>query len=203
MIVKQIAVGPMQNFVYLLGDELTREALVVDSGWETNSIVKQAEVQGLRVNFVVATHEHYDHVSTVAELAGRLGAQVVSHEVSPVPASVRVKHGDELFLGRVAVRVLHTPGHTRDSICLFDGENLFTGDTLFVDSWGRTDLPGGSAADLFRSLHEIILKLPPRTMIYPGHDYGEVPSRKLAEESEVNPALLARDLGEFLSLTQS
>lgn len=202
MMVKQIAVGPMQNFVYLLGDEPTREAIVVDSGWETNSIVKQAEVEGLRVKFVVATHEHYDHVSTVAELAGKLGAQVVSHEISPVPASVRVKHGDDLFLGRAAVRVLHTPGHTKDSICLFDGDNLFTGDTLFVDSWGRTDLPGGSAAELFRSLREIILKLPPRTVIYPGHDYGDVPSRRLAEESKVNPALLARDVGEFLSLTE-
>ncbi len=202
MIVKQIAVGPMQNFVYLLGDELTREALVVDSGWETNSIVRQAQLQALIVKFVVATHEHYDHVSTVSELAGELGAQVVSHEVSPVPASVRVKHGDELFLGRASVRVLHTPGHTRDSICLFDGENLFTGDTLFIDSWGRTDLPGGSAAALFRSLHEIILKLPLRTVIYPGHDYGDVPSRRLGEESKVNPALLARDVGEFLSLTE-
>ncbi len=192
----------MQNFVYLLGDEMTREALVVDSGWETAPIIGQLQSDGLKAKYVVATHEHYDHVSTTGPLATALGAEVVAHESSSVEASIRVKHGDTLPLGSRMVQVLHTPGHTSDSICLFDGENLFTGDTLFIGAWGRTDLPTGSAGELYRSLHEVIIKLPPRTVIYPGHDYGNVRSRELGEESRTNPALLARSVGEFLSLTQ-
>ena len=202
MIVRQIPVGPMQNFVYILGDEPSREALVVDSGWETAPIITNLQSNGLKAKFVVATHEHYDHVSTIGELANALQARLVAYESSTVEASLRVRDGDALPLGNKLIQVLHTPGHTRDSICLFDGENLFTGDTLFIGAWGRTDLPTGSAKELFRSLHEKILKLPPRTVIYPGHDYGDVPSKELGEEARSNPALLSRSVGDFLSLIQ-
>ncbi|MGA2200153.1 MAG: MBL fold metallo-hydrolase, partial [Nitrososphaerales archaeon] len=87
--------------------------------------------------------------------------------------------------------------HTPDSICLFDGHNLFTGDTLFIGNCGRTDLPGGSTAELFRSLHTVLMALPSQAVIYPGHDYGEVPSRTLGEEVKLNPTLRARDLRDF------
>ncbi len=167
---------------------------------ETAPVVNRARLDGLRVKFVVATHEHYDHVTTLEELATKLGAVPVSHEASTVLGGMKVKDGDVLLLGTRAVRVLHTPGHTRDSICLFDGENLFTGDTLFIGAWGRTDLPGGSAEELFRSLHEIIMRLPRETMLFPGHDYGEVPSRRLGEEMRTNSALLARSFEEFLAI---
>jgi len=109
-----------------------------------------------------------------------------------------VKGGDVLKLGKSEVRVIHTPGHTTDSICLYDGENLFTGDTLFIGNCGRTDLPGGSTEEMFRSLHDVILKLPPSAVIYPGHDYGDVPFRKLGEEALSNPTLSARNYKEFL-----
>jgi hydroxyacylglutathione hydrolase len=201
MIVSQIPVGPMQNFVYILSDEASLEALVVDSGWETSPLVTQARTAGLKVKFVVATHEHYDHVSTIGDLSEILGARVVAHETSPVDAAVRVRHGDDLPLGGKLVRVLHTPGHTMDSICLYDGKkNLFTGDTLFIGAWGRTDLPGGSPELLFRSLHDVILRLPPETVVYPGHDYGRVPFGALGEQAKTNPALRARSVREFLSL---
>ena len=115
---------------------------------------------------------------------------------------MRVRDGDVLELGKSGVRVIHTPGHTEDSVCYYDGSHLFTGDTLFIDYWGRTDLPGGSAARLFSSLHEIIMALPESTVIYPGHDYGEVPFRTLGEESRKNPALRARTVAEFRGMTQ-
>jgi hydroxyacylglutathione hydrolase len=98
--------------------------------------------------------------------------------------------------------VMHTPGHTEDSVCYYDGEHVFTGDTLFVGAWGRTDLPGGSVAKMFDSLHEVIMALPDTTVLYPGHDYGEVPSRTLGEEEAKNPALIAKSLAEFRRLTQ-
>ena len=196
MLVKQLKVGPMQNFVYLLGDE-GGEAIAVDSGWETDPIVRAARGSGLHVRYVVATHHHFDHTSTIKELALATGAKVVAHERSEIEHDLTVKGGDVLRLGKNEVKVVYTPGHTVDSICLYDGENLFTGDTLFIGNCGRTDLAGGSMKEMFHSLHEVILKLPPSTVIYPGHDYGDVPFRTLGEEVQSNPTLVARDYDEF------
>ncbi len=187
----------MQNFVYLLADRPGGEALAIDSGWETAPIVNAAKEVGVKVKYAVATHSHFDHVSTLGELAVALGAKVVAHERSPIDHDVSVKGGDVLTVGKNEVKVIYTPGHTPDSICLYDGENLFTGDTLFIGNCGRTDLPGGSAEELFRSLHEVLLKLPPSTTIYPGHDYGDVPFRKLGEEAQSNPVLSARTYSQF------
>lgn len=198
MIVKQIAVGTMANFVYLLMDAGSKEAMVVDSGWETEPVVRAAEEMGAKVKYVVATHEHFDHTSTLGELAERLGAKVVAHENSPVDHDITVANGQELKLGRKGVKVLHTPGHTEDSICLYDGKGLFTGDTLFVGTIGRFERETSKA--MYDSLHDVIMKLPDSTVIYPGHDYGEVPSRTLAEEKAANPFLQTRDVRSFLSL---
>jgi glyoxylase-like metal-dependent hydrolase (beta-lactamase superfamily II) len=200
LLVKQMRVGKMQNFVYLLADELSKEAIAVDSGWETDPIVERAARDGLRVKFAVATHNHFDHTSTLQELAKMLYAKVVAHENSPIPHDLSVKDGDILRLGRKNVRVIYTPGHTEDSICLYDGENLFTGDTLFIGNCGRTDLPGGSPEKMFKSLHNVILKLPAETIVYPGHDYGDAPFRKLGEEARLNPTLCVRSYSEFLAI---
>lgn len=187
----------MKNFDYLLMEEVSREAIGIDSGWETGPVVRAALEDGMRVRYVVASHEHFDHVKTLGELAGRLGAKTVAHESSGLLTDLRVKGGDNLTVGGASVRIIHTPGHTPDSICLFDGHNLFTGDTLFIGNCGRTDLPGGSTAELFRSLHTVLMALPSQAVIYPGHDYGEVPSRTLGEEVKLNPTLRARDLRDF------
>lgn len=188
----------MANFVYLVVDESSKEGMVVDSGWETRPIVSAAEAAGVKVLFVVATHEHFDHTSTLRELADEVGAKVVAHRDSPIDCDLKVVDGEELKVGEASVRVLHTPGHTEDSICLFDGKSVFTGDTLFVGTIGRFDRARGEA--IYRSLHEVLMKLPGRTMMYPGHDYGEVPCRTLREEKEGNPFLMTRDLRSFLSL---
>ena len=192
----------MQNFAYLVVDEESREAMAVDSGWETDPIVKMAADERMRVKYVCATHGHYDHVQSMGRLAKELGAVTVAFEGSEVNPKIRVSDADTLKLGGNDVVVMHTPGHTEDSVCYYDGSHLLTGDTLFVDAWGRTDLPGGSSAKLFSSLHEVIMVLPPTTMVYPGHDYGEVPFRTLGEESRKNPALRARTVEEFERMTQ-
>jgi hydroxyacylglutathione hydrolase len=198
----QIPVGPMQNFAYLVEDEKSRDALAIDSGWETEPIVRLASKEGMKVKYVCATHGHYDHVKTMDRLAGELGASTVAFEGSEVDPKVSVRDGDVLRLGESTVRVIHTPGHTEDSVCYYDGSHLFTGDTLFIEAWGRTDLPGGSSAKLFKSLHEVIMSLPKTTIIYPGHDYGDVPFRTLGEEERKNPALRARSVKEFQGMTQ-
>ena len=190
----------MKNFDYLLMDDSSREAVAIDSGWETSPVVKVAREDGMDVKYVIATHGHFDHVETLAELAGKLGAQTVAHESSELPTDIRVRGGDELKIGGTGVKVIHTPGHTRDSICLFDGKNVFTGDTLFIGNCGRTDLPGGSTSELFHSLHSVLMGLPRETVVYPGHDYGEVRSRTLGEEMQSNPTLLARNLKEFMGV---
>jgi hydroxyacylglutathione hydrolase len=198
MIVKQLRVGPMQNFVYLLSDETAGEGLAIDSGFEIEPIINAARRSDLRVKFAIATHHHSDHTATLKELATAFGAKVAAYEHSPNYHDVSLKDGDELVVGDSKVKVIYTPGHTKDSICLYDGQNLFTGDTLFIGNCGRTDLPGGSPEEMYRSLHEVILKLPPSTTVYPGHDYGDVPFRMLGEEARSNPTLSARTYEEFL-----
>lgn len=190
----------MQNLVYLVADRPGGEALVVDSGWETGPIVDAAREAGVRVRFVVATHNHFDHTSSLRELASALGAKVVAHELSSIGHDVDVRDGDVLEVGKIRAKIIHTPGHTEDSVCVYDGENLFTGDTLFIGNCGRTDLPGGSPEKLYRSLHEVILRLPPSTTIYPGHNYGDVRFRSLGEEALTNPALSARSYREFVGV---
>lgn len=201
MKVFQIPVGPMQNFSYLVKDD-TSEAMAIDSGWEVEPIVRVANEQKMKVKFVCATHGHYDHVRTIGTLADELGATTVAFRGAKVGQRRSVRDGETLAIGDSEVRVLHTPGHTEDSVCYFDGTNLFTGDTLFIEAWGRTDMEGGSDSKLFASLHETILRLPPTTVVYPGHDYGSVPSRSLGEEAKKNPALFVRSLGEFERLMQ-
>jgi glyoxylase-like metal-dependent hydrolase (beta-lactamase superfamily II) len=200
MLVRQMKVGLMQNFVYILADEPSKEALAIDSGWETGPIVAAAKEKELEVKFVVATHHHPDHTATIWELARTLDAKVVAHRSSPYAHDISVSGGGILQIGNRKVRILHTPGHTEDSICVYDGKNLFTGDTLFIGDCGRTDLSGGSPMKMFESLHCIILKLPPETTVYPGHDYGEVPFRTLSEEAKLNPTLMAKTYSQFLRI---
>lgn len=188
----------MANFVYLLVEEESREALVVDSGWETRPIVDAAREAGAKVKYAVATHEHFDHTTTLGELADELGAEVVAHRESPIECGVRVSDGEGLKLGGRLVEVMHTPGHTRDSICLYDGGNVFTGDALFVGTIGKFDR--ASAKEMHDSLHKVILGLPPSTIMYPGHDYGDVPSRTLGEELAANPFLAAKDFRSVQAL---
>lgn len=201
--VLQLRVGPMENFVYVLFDPASKSGIVIDSGWEIAPMVKAAKDKSIRVDYVVATHHHFDHAKTLGQAASAFSARTGAFVGSPLDVEMRFSDGDSILLGTNTVRVLHTPGHTTDSICLFDGRHLFTGDTLFVGSCGRTDLPGGSVEDLYRSLHVVLSALPGDSVIYPGHDYGEVPYRPLGVEASSNPTLQAASLSEFRKLFSS
>jgi glyoxylase-like metal-dependent hydrolase (beta-lactamase superfamily II) len=202
MSVRQMKVGDEQNFVYLLVDDQSGEAMAIDSGWDIDPIVAVVRHEGLELKFAVATHHHSDHAATLWQLARTFDAEVVAHRSSPINHDLDVDDGDTLEVGDQRARILYTPGHTTDSICVYDGKHLFTGDTLLIGNCGRTDFLGGSPKKMYRSLRSVVLKLPPDTVIYPGHDYGKVPFRKLSEEARLNPALCAKSFEQFLRLSR-
>ena len=198
MSVRQIKVGDQQNFVYLLVDDPSGEAIVIDSGWEIEPIVTVVRAEKLDVKYAVATHHHSDHTATLWQLGRLFDAKIVAHKSSPTPHDLDMDDGDALRIGGLEVKILHTPGHTEDSICLYDGREVFTGDMLFVGTIGKFDRERAEA--MYTSLHDVILRLPASTVMYPGHDYGEVKFRTLGEEKASNPFLMTKDLRSFLSL---
>jgi hydroxyacylglutathione hydrolase len=216
---KQLELGPMQNYVYLLGDPITRDAAVVDAAWDIDAIVETAEADGYRITHDLVTHFHPDHlggafmghsVSGAAELVGRVPATVVIHKAelpfvhritglsdSDVTA---VEGGDELTIGNLKVKLLHTPGHTPGSQCFLVDNAVVSGDTLFIGSCGRVDLPGSSPEDMYRSLHDVLATLPDDTVLFPGHNYADRPTSTIGEEKRTNMMLRFRNLKEFLGV---
>jgi glyoxylase-like metal-dependent hydrolase (beta-lactamase superfamily II) len=187
------------NFSYILADEATREAAVVDSSFNAEEIVRVLKAEGFTLKYIFCTHGHSDHTAGNTELRSTLGGQIVVHSFSRVRADLKVEDGDTLNVGGVQVKVIYTPGHTTDGICLLvDGKKLLTGDTLFVGECGRTDLPGGNPKSLYDSLFNKLLKLGDDVEVYPGHDYGDKPSSTIGDEKETNYVLEPRSVKEFV-----
>ncbi len=188
----QIPVGQMENFAYIIADEKTKLCAIVDPGWEIHNILKIVEKNSLKVNKILLTHTHFDHILGVKDLTKITSAKIYVHELEAdeVEADekliVKIKDGDEIEIGDLIVKVIHTPGHTKGAVCFLVGNKLLTGDTLFVEAIGRTDLPGGNPEQLFESLQKI-KKLTDDIEIYPGHDYGSVKSSTVKYEKENNP----------------
>ncbi|MEK6891740.1 MAG: MBL fold metallo-hydrolase [Nanoarchaeota archaeon] len=209
MIFLQIPVGPMQNFVYLIGDENTKEAAVVDAGWNVDEITENADNEKLKINKIILTHSHFDHVQKVNELINKTQAEVYFHESefdaiqkyikNNSAKIIKLKDNDKIKVGKIKIKIIHTPGHTKGAICLLFDNKLITGDTLFVGAIGRTDLPGGDAIKLFESLQKL-KKLDDKIKIYPGHDYGETPFSTIGDEKKNNPYFKCKTKEEFLKL---
>jgi len=171
MIFEQIATGGCQS--YFLGCPETRQAVVIDPEQKQIDVcLGIAAREGLRIAFLIDTHTHADHFSASREMAERLGVPVAMHSLSPsAHATMRLDDGDMVRVGNLRLQAMHTPGHTRDSICLMMADRVFTGDTLLIGGTGRTDLPTGDADALYDSLFNRLLRLDPALRVYPAHDY--------------------------------
>ncbi len=201
--IKQIEVGLMQNFNYLIGDPETKECAYVDPAWEADRVLKIAKADGYRVTKILLTHNHFDHIEGVDKVVAETGAEVVINPDDEQPLRrgagrlVKATPGLMFKVGGLEIEALHTPGHTPGSTCyLVSGRYLITGDTLFQGNCGRSDLPGGDPKILFKSLRELA-GLDPTIKIYPGHDYGTKPVTSIGYEKEHNPTLRAKDFAEF------
>jgi glyoxylase-like metal-dependent hydrolase (beta-lactamase superfamily II)/rhodanese-related sulfurtransferase len=203
MIFEQVVTGGCQS--YLVGCEPTRAAVLIDP--ELSQIDRYrglASQHGLRIRYIVDTHTHADHFSASRELGKMLDAPVVMHRLSPAPyADMRLDDGDMLIAGDLRLQALHTPGHTRDSMCLVMADRVFTGDTLLIGGTGRTDLPTGDPHALYESLFDKLLKLEPATMVFPAHDYKGRSHSTIGAEIEANPRLRKTERAAFVEMMQA
>jgi glyoxylase-like metal-dependent hydrolase (beta-lactamase superfamily II) len=188
------------NFSYIVADEERKEAAVVDTSYNADEIEKIIKTHALVLKYIINTHGHADHVKGNSELKTVFGfAKIVGYKETKANIDHEVDDGDLLTVGKITINVIHTPGHTSDSICLLvEGKKLLTGDTLFIDECGRTDLPGGNAKSLYDSLFSKLLKLGDEVEIYPGHDYGPKPYSTMQEQKTTNYVLQPRSLRDFV-----
>lgn len=202
MILEQVQVTAMAVFAYVVGDESGGDAVVIDPAGGFGPLADILERHGLTIRWIINTHGHWDHTAGNEDIARKTGAGILIHEAdtgmlqrlsnrilsrfiggkgSPEPVQT-LADGDVIEVGGLKLEVIHTPGHSEGSVCLYTPGHLFTGDTLFTEGYGRTDLAGGSTKKLFESIRTRILVLPDDTNIWPGHNYGEFPSSTVAEQ---------------------
>ena len=210
MDIEQMQVGFMAVFCYLISCPRTKKALVIDPAGDEEKIVARIKERNLDLKYIVNTHGHPDHTCGNNKVKALTGAKIVMHDqddtmfnspqgqemarqwgFTPSPeADVKVKEGDDIVVGDVSLKVIHTPGHSPGGICLLGDGNVFTGDTLFVSGIGRTDLPGASVSQFMNAIKEKLMILPGDTIVWPGHDYGPKPSSTIDEEKRTNPWLM-------------
>lgn len=219
---KQIEIGPMQNFVYLVGSIETRKVAVVDAAWDIGEILRIAAEDEMEITRAFVTHTHPDHVGGrfsgahiqgLAELLEEAKAKVVIHKaeaefLGSLSASdlIKVESGEDIDVGGIKIKLIHTPGHTPGSQCfLLNGPSpgqpgrLIAGDTLFIGSCGRVDLPGGNAEEMYLSLTQKLMRLPDETILFPGHNYASDATSTIGEQKRTNPYLKFKSLGAFLA----
>ncbi len=204
MIVHQLRTGGDKNFSYVLADETTKEAAVIDPSYKFDEITKQVDFEKLTVKYVINTHNHTDHIFGNTPIVMRHKAQIVASIKEFIKADIKVKDHDTLQLGKYTLQFLYTPGHTIGHLCVLIENKLFTGDLLFVGKIGGTGIlfPTSNDLDQWNSLQKI-MQLPDGTEVYPGHDYGEKPSSTIGYEKQHNPFLQCKDFQAFQSLKRN
>jgi glyoxylase-like metal-dependent hydrolase (beta-lactamase superfamily II)/rhodanese-related sulfurtransferase len=203
MVFEQLATGGCRS--YLVGCAETCAAVLIDPELsQIDRYLALASHHGVRIRYLIDTHTHADHFSATRELARRLDVPIAMHQSSPAPfVDMRLGDGESLMLGKLRVKVMHTPGHTRDSMCLRVEDRLFTGDTLLISATGRTDLPTGDPEALHDSLFNHVLRLDPTLKVFPAHEYKNREHTTLAQELEQNPRLQKRDRAEFVAMMRN
>ena len=212
---KQLEMGPMQNFVYLIGSTETRKVAVVDAAWEIDRILRLATQDGMEITHAFVTHTHPDHVGGrfagveiegVTELLSKCKAKVVVHKAEAeflkalAPSDIiKAESGDKINVGGVEIQLLHTPGHTPGSQCFLVENRIVSGDTLFIGSCGRIDLPGSNPEQMYYSLSQKLMALPDDMILFPGHNYAAQSQATLGEQKKTNPYLQFTSLKQFLA----
>ncbi|MFC1521247.1 MBL fold metallo-hydrolase [Elusimicrobiota bacterium] len=194
LIIRQLELGPLSNFVYILGDPDTKEACVIDPAWDTDAIKKTLENEKFKLKFIILSHHHFDHSGGLKDLVDKAENGAYIHEadlgeLEDTAGSVKkIPKNGKIKLGGIEIECLHTPGHTQGSVCIIAGNNIFTGDTLFVRACGRVDLPGSDPEKMYMSLKKL-MDLDDNLTVWPGHNYGPAKSMSLKIEKEQNPFL--------------
>ncbi len=215
---KQVLCGPMDNYVYLIGDPETREAFIVDPAWDIDSLLNILAEDDMRLAGALVTHYHPDHIGGdfmgqhiqgITELLEQAPSKVYIHKAeAPYVAQttglessdyVAVDGETTVNVGRIPIRFIHTPGHTPGSQCFLVDGNLVSGDTLFIGACGRVDLPGSEPSDLYYSLTQKLQALPDETIVLPGHNYAPQSSSTIGQEKASNPYMRFKDLQSFLT----
>jgi len=211
---KQIEMGPMQNFVYLIGSTETRKVAVVDAAWEIDEILRIAAQDDMEITHALVTHTHPDHVGGrfagveiegVVELLDKCKAKIVVHKaeaeflkaLSPSDV-IKAESGDKIDVGGLEIQLLHTPGHTPGSQCFLVDGRIVSGDTLFIGSCGRVDLPGSNPEQMYYSLTQKLMALPDETILFPGHNYSDVLTSTIGKQKQSNPYFQFHSLKQFL-----
>jgi hydroxyacylglutathione hydrolase len=206
--VRQLQLGPMENFVYLVGARDAPEVAVIDPAWDVDAIERAAREDGKKIVAAFASHCHGDHINGLPELLRRRDVPVYAQrEEIEFSADLRatgdalrpLEPGDELEIGPLRAKALHTPGHTPGSQCLWLADTVASGDTVFVNACGRCDLKGGDPEAMFRTIRPVLMQLPEETVLLPGHDYGDVKVSTLARERKNNPYFQFPDLLSFVA----
>jgi hydroxyacylglutathione hydrolase len=214
---RQAQIGPMANFVYLIGDPATHTAAVVDPAWDIAQILDFAANDGYRIEHILITHYHPDHlggdlfghkIQGTAELLNRIDAKVYLHKNEAMGAKkvaglsdsdlVKMDSGNTIRLGEREIKFIHTPGHTPGSQCFLVEGNLVSGDTLFVNSCGRVDLPGSDPEQMYYSLNQTLRNLDDSTVVYPGHAYAPEASTTIGAQKRTNMYMRFQSVDEFL-----
>lgn len=200
MIVHQIQVGNMQNFSYIVEDELTNESIIIDPSWDLAELELIIKKNSLKIKYIVNTHHHFDHTIGNEAMVESTKAPIIQHELSDLKHNITVKDGDFIEFGNSKLKVIHTPGHSKDSICLVGDNKIFSGDTLFVGNCGRIDLPGGSAQELYHSLFDVLHFLDDNLTLYPGHNYGPSETSTIGQEKITNVIMQKKTEQQFVDM---
>ena len=187
------------NFTYVVAEREGGEGFVIDPSFGIDPVLAGIDRRSAKIRYILNTHRHRDHIAGNADVRARTGAQVVAHTSAPIGQDLSVNDGDVLTVGGLKVQVVHTPGHTPDSVLyIFEG-HVATGDTLFVGECGRTDLPEGSPEQMYDSLTRRVVALDDALVVLPGHDYGVTKTSTIGREKVENYTLKPRTLEEFLA----
>lgn len=201
--------GPMENFIYLIHDQATNRAAVVDPAWEVGEIIARAKELGVTVTDILLTHSHHDHINGIDAMLDKYDAQIHllkaeadfwGEHSGQHGGSTTLHHGgDSILVGETKIDILHTPGHTPGSACYHVGNNLIAGDTLFVFGCGRCDLSGGDPNEMFHTLKRIKTELPSDTILHPGHNYADKETSTIKEQIDGNPFMHFENQQDFVN----